>query len=579
VAKTEPLQFPKIQRDPAEDPFGEKASQRQPNVQRGHAIDSTDSIDSGGGLNGEYPNIHNGAFPLSGMRHPVAKAPALPYSEWKTNILSGLTVALALVPEAIAFALVAHVNPLVGLYAAFIMCLITASFGGRPGMISGATGSTAVVMVALVVQHGVQYLFAAVVLMGILQIAFALFRLGKFIRMVPHPVMLGFVNGLAILVFRAQFGHFKVRDAAGKEHWMVGSQLLVMGALIVATMVIVYLFPKLTKAFPPALAAILLVAMFAIFAGIHTRTVGDMSSIHGGFPTFHLPAVPWKMATLWIVFPYSLVLAAVGLIETLLTLNLVDDVTETRGRPNRECLAQGAGNVVSGLFGAMGGCAMIGQTMINVGSGARRRLSGITAALCLLSFILFCSSLIERIPIAALVGVMFVVCEKTFEWGTFKVFGRIPKQDALVIVAVTVATVFTNLATAVILGILVTALVFAWEHAKQLAVRTRMDEHGAKVYELNGTLFFASIAGFHDLFAPRSDPAEVILEFKHARVMDHSAIEAIDKLAQRYQQAGKHLRLRHLSPDCYELLQKAKSMVEINLFEDPRYHVADDQLS
>jgi SulP family sulfate permease len=464
-------------------------------------------------------------------------------------------------------------------YAAFIMCLITASFGGRPGMISGATGSTAVVMVALVVQHGVQYLFAAVVLMGILQIVFALFRLGKFIRMVPHPVMLGFVNGLAILVFRAQFGHFKVKDAAGNLHWMAGSQLLVMGALIVATMIIVYLFPRLTKAFPPALAAILLVATFAIFTGIHTRTVGDMSSIHGGFPAFHIPVVPWNMATLSIVFPYSLVLAGVGLIETLLTLNLVDDVTQTRGRPNRECLAQGAGNVVSGFFGAMGGCAMIGQTMINVGSGARRRLSGITAALCLLSFILFCSPLIERIPIAALVGVMFVVCEKTFEWGTFKVFGRIPKQDALVIVAVTLATVFTNLATAVILGILMAALVFAWEHAKHLGVQTRMDGHGAKVYELNGTLFFASIASFHDLFAPGSDPAEVILEFKNARVMDHSAIEAIDKLAQRYQQAGKRLRLRHLSPDCYELLQKARSMVEINLFEDPRYHVADDQLS
>ena len=386
----------------------------------------------------------------------------LSYSEAKTNLLSGLTVALALVPEAIAFALVAHVNPLVGLYAAFIMCLITASFGGRPGMISGATGSTAVVMVALVVQHGVQYLFAAVVLMGVLQIVFALLRLGKFIRMVPHPVMLGFVNGLAILVFGHSLGHFKIRNANGTEHWMSRPQLLVMAGLIVATMLIIYLFPKLTRAFPASLAAILVVAMLVIFAGIHTKTVGDMSSIHGAFPKFHLPAVPWTLATLEIVLPYSLVLAGVGLIETLLTLNLVDDITETRGRPNRECLAQGTANVVSGFFGAMGGCAMIGQTMINIGSGARKRLSGITAALCLLSFILFCSSWIERIPIAALVGVMFVVCEKTFEWGTFKVFGKIPKQDALVIVAVTVATVFTNLATAVILGILIAALVFAW---------------------------------------------------------------------------------------------------------------------
>ena len=503
----------------------------------------------------------------------------LSYSEAKTNLLSGLTVALALVPEAIAFALVAHVNPLVGLYAAFIMCLITASFGGRPGMISGATGSTAVVMVALVVQHGVQYLFAAVVLMGVLQIIFALLRLGKLIRMVPHPVMLGFVNGLAILVFRAQFGHFKIKSANGAQHWMSISQLLVMGGLIAATMIVIYLFPKLTRAFPPSLAAILVIATLVIVCGIHTKTVGDMSPIHGAFPRFHVPAVPWSVDTLWIVLPYSFVLAGVGLIETLLTLNLVDEITETRGRPNRECLAQGAANVASGFFGAMGGCAMIGQTMINVGSGARRRLSGITAALFLISFILFCSSLIERIPIAALVGVMFVVCEKTFEWGTFKVFGKIPKHDALVIVAVTVATVFTNLATAVILGILIAALVFAWEHAKQLSVQKHIDEKGAKVYQLTGTLFFASIASFHDLFDPRNDPAEIVVEFKRARVMDHSAIEAIDRLAQKYQNFGKQVRLRHLSPDCYELLQKAKSMVEVNLLEDPRYHVADNQLS
>jgi SulP family sulfate permease len=526
------------------------------------------------GFDDQYPGLHLLQDPDS---FP-ANSPLF-WSEAKTNVLSGLTVALALVPEAIAFALVAHVNPLVGLYAAFIMCLITAAFGGRPGMISGATGSTAVVMVALVVQHGVEYLFAAVVLMGLLQIVFALFRLGKFIRMVPHPVMLGFVNGLAIVIFRAQFGHFKIRSASGTEHWMGRSQLLLMGALILATMLIIYLFPKLTRTIPPSLAAILAIATLVIFSGIHTKTVGDMSSIHGAFPKFHLPSVPWTAATLWIVLPYSLVLAAVGLIETLLTLNLVDDITDTRGRPNRECLAQGTGNVVSGLFGAMGGCAMIGQTMINVGSGATRRLSGITAALCLLSFILFCSPLIERIPIAALVGVMFVVCEKTFAWGTFKVFGKIPKQDALTIVAVTIVTVFTNLATAVVLGILIAALVFAWEHAKQLSVRTWTYDDGVKVYELSGTLFFASVASFQNLFDPRTDPAEVMVDFKHAKVADHSAIEAIDRLAQKYQQAGKRLRLHHLSPDCYELLQKAKSMVEINHYEDPRYHVADNQLS
>lgn len=508
----------------------------------------------------------------------MPESTSLNLAEIKTNVLSGLTVALALVPEAIAFALVAHVNPLVGLYAAFIMCLVTAAFGGRPGMISGATGSMAVVMVALVTQHGVQYLFAAIVLAGVLQVAFGLLRLGKFIRMVPHPVMLGFVNGLAVVIFLAQLGHFKVKDAAGAEHWITGAKLYTMLALIVATMLIIYLLPRLTKAIPSSLVAILVVALFAIFAGVHTKTVGDMASIRGGFPKFHLAAVPYNFATLKIVLPYAFILAAVGLIETLLTLNLVDDMTDSRGRPNRECLAQGAGNIICGFFGSMGGCAMIGQTMINVSSGARRRLAGITAGLCLLSFILFASSLIERIPIAALVGVMFVVSEKTFEWGSFKVFGKVPKHDAFVIVAVTLVTVFTDLATAVILGILIAALVFAWEHAKQIAVQTRVDEQGRKIYELSGTVFFASIAQFQTLFTPKDDPEDVIIEFRRAKVMDHSALEAIDSLADKYQEAGKKLHLRHLSPDCYDLLHKAKEMIEVNLMEDPRYHVADDKI-
>jgi SulP family sulfate permease len=514
----------------------------------------------------------------AGCAEALLSASSLAFTEVKTNILSGLTVALALVPEAIAFALVAHVNPLVGLYAAFIMCTITAAFGGRPGMISGATGSTAVVMVALVVQHGVQYLLAAVVLMGVFQLVFGLLRLGKFIRMVPHPVMLGFVNGLAIVIFLAQMGRFKIKDASGAEHWMAGEQLLVMCGLIAASMLIIYLLPRFTRAVPSSLVAIIAVALFAIGFGIHTRTVGDMASIRGGFPRFHLPQVPLNWTTVKIVVPYALIMACVGLIETLLTLNLVDDITDTRGRPNRECLAQGAGNVVSGFFGAMGGCAMIGQTMINVNAGARRRLSGIVAGLCLLSFILFGSSLIERIPIAALVGLMFVVSEKTFEWGSFRVFGKVPKSDALVIVAVTVVTVFTDLAMAVILGILIAALVFAWEHAKQIAVQTRVDGEGRKVYELSGSLFFASTAHFQDMFTPKDDPDNVILEFRKARVMDHSALEAIDGLAEKYAQAGKQLHLRHLSPDCFELLEKARSMVEVNVLEDPHYHVADDKL-
>lgn len=503
----------------------------------------------------------------------------LTISEVKTNLLSGITVALALVPEAIAFSLVAHVNPLVGLYGAFIMCLVAAIFGGRPGMISGATGSMAVVMVALVVQHGVQYLFATIILAGLLQLTFGLLRLGKFIRMVPHPVMLGFVNGLAIVIFLAQMPHFKVRESGGGEHWMTGTPLYAMCGLVALTMLIVYLVPKLTKAIPSSLIAIVVISLGTIYLGIHTKTVGDMASIRGGFPRFHIPSVPFSVETLHIIVPYAFILAGVGLIETLLTLNLVDDITDSRGRPNRECIAQGAGNFICGFLGGMGGCAMIGQTMINVNSGGRKRLAGITAGLCLLSFILFTSSLIERIPVAALVGVMFVVAEKTFEWGTFNAIGKVPKHDLFVIVAVTLVTVFTDLAMAVVLGILIAALVFAWEHAKHIKVATRIDTEGRKIYELSGTIFFASTANFQNLFSPQEDPEDVIIEFKQARVMDHSALEAIDGLADKYAQLGKQLHLRHLSADCRELLHRAGSMVEVNVMEDPRYHVADDLIS
>jgi SulP family sulfate permease len=473
-------------------------------------------------------------------------------SHIKTNLLSGLTVALALVPEAIAFALVAHVSPLTGLYAAVLVSFITSSFGGRPGMISGAAGALAVVMVALVVQHGVQYLFAAIVLMGVLQILFALARLGKFIRMVPHPVMLGFVNGLAIVIFVAQFEHFKTSGG-----WMSGAQLWTMLGLVALTMAIIYVTPKITKAVPATLVGILAVALLAHFAGIETKTVGDLGSIAGGLPSFHIPDVPFNLETLRIVFPYSLVLAGVGLIETLLTLTLIDEITETRGQPNRESLAQGAANIVTALFGGMGGCAMIGQSMINVGNGARGRLSGIAASLFLLSFILFGSSVIEGIPLAALIGVMFVVCEKTFEWGTFRLFGKVPRADALVIVLVAGVTLAFNLATAVVAGVIVSALVFAWQHAKHIRVSTGVDAQGWKIYELEGTLFFASVSGFQELFAPKEDPPDVVVEFRRARVVDHSAIQAIDALAERYRSAGKRLHLRHLSPDCRSLLDRA----------------------
>jgi SulP family sulfate permease len=497
-------------------------------------------------------------------------------SHIKTNLLSGLTVALALVPEAIAFALVAHVSPLTGLYAAVLVSFITSSFGGRPGMISGAAGALAVVMVALVVQHGVEYLFAAIVLMGVLQILFALARLGKFIRMVPHPVMLGFVNGLAIVIFVAQFEHFKSGGPGGG--WMSGPQLWTMLGLVALTMAIIYLTPKLTKAVPATLVGILAVALLAHFTGIETKTVGELGSIAGGLPNFHVPDVPFNLETLRIVFPYSLVLAGVGLIETLLTLTLIDEITDTRGQPNRESLAQGAANIVTALFGGMGGCAMIGQSMINVGNGARGRLSGIAASLFLLSFILFGSSIIERIPLAALIGVMFVVCEKTFEWGTFRLFGKVPRADALVVVLVAGVTLAFNLATAVLVGVIVSALVFAWQHAKQIRVSTSVDAQGWKVYELEGTLFFASSAGFQALFAPKDDPQDVVVEFRRARVADHSAIQAIDALAERYRSLGKRLHLRHLSPDCRELLERARDMIEVNLPEDPRYRVADDKL-
>ena len=494
-------------------------------------------------------------------------------SHIKTNLLSGLTVALALVPEAIAFALVAQVSPLTGLYAAVLVALITSSFGGRPGMISAAAGSLAVVMTALVVQHGAQYLFAAVVLMGVLQLLFALFRLGKFIRMVPHPVMLGFVNGLALVIFVAQFGHFKTGG-----QWMAGAELFTMLAVVTATMAVIYLTPRITKAVPATLVGILLATAGCALLGIDTKTVGDLGSIAGGLPSFAVPEVPWNLETLRIVFPYALVLAGVGLIESLLTLTLIDEITDTRGQPNRECLALGAANVVTGFFGGMGGCALIGQSMINVNSGGTGRLSGIVAALFLLSFILVGSSWIEQIPLAALIGVMFVVCEKTFEWGTFRLFGKVPRADALVIVLVAGITLAFDLAVAVLVGVIVSALVFAWQHAKQIRVATSIDAQGWKVYELEGTLFFASVSGFQALFTPKEDPQDVVIEFRRARVADHSAIQAIDALAERYRALGKRLHLRHLSPDCRELLERARDMIEVNLPEDPRYHVADDKL-
>ena len=494
----------------------------------------------------------------------------------KTELLAGLTVALALVPEAVAFAFVAGVNPLVGLYAAFLVGLITSVAGGRPGMISGATGALAVVMVSLVAQHGVEYLFATVVLMGIIQIVIGILRWGKFMRMVPHPVMLGFVNGLAIVIFLAQLGQFKVPDGSGGFSWMGGTDLYLMLGLVALTMVVIWLLPKVTRAFPAPLAGILAVSALVIGLDLDTRSVGDLASIAGGLPDFHIPMVPLNWDTFMIILPYAVVMAAVGLIESLLTLNLVADLTNTKGGASKECLAQGAANVVTGFFGGMGGCAMIGQSMINVKSGARTRISGIAAALFLLSFILFASRLIEQIPVASLVGVMFMVVIGTFAWASLKIMHRIPLTDALVIVLVTVVTVLTDLATAVVVGVIISALAYAWNAAKRIDARVGVSKEGWKVYRLSGPLFFGSTTGFQDIFDINNDPDDVVIDFIDSRVVDHSGLEVIDALASKYEAAGKRLHLRHLSPDCQKLLEKAGTLVEVSILEDPDYEVAVD---
>ena len=506
----------------------------------------------------------------------------------KNDTLSGLTVALALVPEAVAFSFVAGVEPIVGLYGAFLMGLITALIGGRPGMISGATGAMAVVMVSLVSQHGVEYLFATLLLTGTIQVLAGVLRLGKFIRMVPHSVMLGFVNGLAIVIFLAQLQQFQVPGADGELNWMTGSSLWIMLGLVFLTMLIIHFLPRLTTAVPAALAAIVVVTLLVVGLDLDARTVQDVlrdmsgdpsATIAGTLPSFSLPVVPLTWETLYIILPYAFILAAVGLIESLLTLTLIDEITETRGRGNKECVGQGVANTVNGFFGGMGGCAMIGQSMININSGGRGRLSGISAALFLLIFILFASSLIEMIPIAALVGVMFIVVLGTFEWASFRLLGRIPLADTMVGITVAIVTVLTDLAIAVIVGVIMSALVFAWEHAKHINAKTYVDDKGFKFYEISGPLFFGSIQNFHDLFTPRDDPQEVVVDFADARVYDHSGLEAIDALAERFARAQKTLHLRHLSPECKQLMDKAGSLVEVNLMEDPVYHVADDRLA
>jgi SulP family sulfate permease len=501
----------------------------------------------------------------------------LSISLFRVEILSGLTVALALVPEAIAFAFVAGVAPLSGLYAAFIVGLITAVFGGRPGMISGATGALAVVMVSLVMDHGAEYLFATVVLMGILQLIAGALKLGKFIRMVPESVMLGFVNGLAIVIGLAQLSQFKTVDELGNLVWISGDVLIYSIIFVLLTMFIIWFLPKVTKIVPSTLAAILLTTVLVISLNIDIPSVGDLASVKGGLPDFSIPSVPYNLETLKIIFPYALILATIGLIESLLTLNLVGEITNKRGGASQECLAQGLANSVTGFFGGMGGCAMIGQSMINVRSGGRTRIAGIAAALFLLTFILYTSSYIEMIPIAALVGVMFMVVIGTFAWNSIKFLRVVPRSDALVTILVTVVTVLEDLAVAVIVGVIVSALVYAWKTASRIRATERpsKSDKGAKVYEIEGPLFFSSANSFLELFNPEKDPKVVIIDFAKSRVIDQSALKAIEDIAQKYDGFGKKIKLRHLSKDCHKLLSKTGQLV-VDSDNDPDYSLAVD---
>jgi SulP family sulfate permease len=514
------------------------------------------------------------------MSHSGAVVAEKKSADIKTDLLSGLTVALALVPEAVAFAIIAHVDPLVGLYAAFIMAIITSVFGGRPGMVSGATGAIAVVITALVVEHGVEYLFAAVVLMGIIQILAGVCKLGKFIRLVPHSVMLGFVNGLAIIIGLSQLESFKI-ESEGHHAWMQGPQLFTMVGLVAFTMLVIQFFPKITKKFPSALAGILSCTAIVFTAKYFGADVGGVTFIpkfDAILPAFSIPNVPFNLETFKIILPFSAIMASVGLIESLMTLTLIDEMTDTRGRGNRECLGQGLANIITGFFGGMGGCAMIGQSVININSGGRGRLSGLSAGVFLLLMIMFMSPLLAMVPMAALTAVMFTVVIGTFAWPSLRILHKIPLSDAFVIVLVSAITVVSDLAMAVFVGVIVSALVFAWKKSKVISASIT-EVKGIKNYVIDGPLFFGSIANFNDIFTPSEDPDVIHVDFLNARVYDHSAIEAINKMAEKYEGLNKELHLKHLSKECSALIAKAGHVVDVNILEDPDYHVADDALA
>lgn len=494
---------------------------------------------------------------------------------YKTEILAGLTVAMTMIPESLSFALLAGFPPLVGLYGAFIMGIFTSVFGGRPGLISGGAGATVIVLIALMQSHGLEYVFAAVALAGVFQILVGVFKLAKFIRLVPQSVMYGFVNGLAIIIFLAQISQFKT---AGKNpEWMTGSTLWIMAGLVALTIGLVILIPKITKAVPASLLAILVIFGLVYFIGIDTKTVSDIASVQGGLPPFHIPLVPMEWDTLWVIAPYAAIMAGVGLTEGLLTLNLVDEITQTKGNGNRESIAQGGANMLNGFFFGMGGCPMIAQTLVNLSAGARARLSGIVAALTILIIILFGAPVIGKLPIAALTGVMIMVAIGTFEWTSLRIFGRMPKADISIMLIVTLITVFMhNLALAVLIGVIISALVFAWENAKRIRARKFTDDQGVKHYEIFGPLFFGSVSAFNEKFDVANDPQEVVVDFSESRVADMSAIESLNALTERYQKAGKTLHLRHLSEDCRRLLSNADKLIEINVMEDPTYQVMEN---
>jgi SulP family sulfate permease len=492
---------------------------------------------------------------------------------YRTEVLAGLTVAMTMIPESLSFAILAGFPPLVGLYAAFIMGLVTAIFGGRPGMVSGGAGATVIVLIALMKSNGLEYVFAAVALAGVIQILIGLFKLGKFIRLVPQPVMFGFVNGLAIIIFMSQLEQFKT-IVDGESVWLSGSPMYIMLGLVALTIAIVILLPKVTKAVPSSLVAIIVVFGLVLGLGIDTKTVADIASVSGGFPPFHIPDITLSFETLKIIFPYALIMASVGLTEGLLTLNLVDEMTGTKGSGNRECIAQGSANILNGFFFGMGGCPMIAQTLVNLSAGSRARLSGIVAALAILVIILFGAPVIELLPIAALVGVMIMVAIGTFEWISFKIINKMPKHDIFVGVLVAIITILLhNLALAVLIGVIISALVFAWESAKRIRARKYIDDKGVKHYEIYGPLFFGSTTAFAEKFDVLEDPEEVIVDFRESKISDMSAIDAVNKLTERYAKVGKKIHLRHLSADCRQLLHDADKVIDINIIEDPTYKV------